>query len=123
MRAATTRLPADTTGGAAVTRAPDVRQDRARPAVMFRHRYLVIRDVRFPRRRDLTLGWNVVRQGGDDLSTWLCLGAVGIYFLLCRPGNRPALARCGVSLAHGRAALWFDGHPVRFAAREAPRQR
>lgn len=123
MRTADTHIPADTTGTSDVTRAPEFRQDRARPAVTFHRRSALIQDVRFPRRRDLALAWNVARQGGEDLSTWLRLGAVAIYVLACRLGHRLAPAPRGVPLAHGRAALWFDRHPVRFAAQEAPRQR
>ena len=119
MRTADTHIPADTTGTSDVTRAPEFRQDRARPAVTFHRRSALIQDVRFPRRRDLALAWNVARQGGEDLSTWLRHGAVPIYFLVSRPAPAPR----GVPLAHGRAALRFDRHPVRFAAQEAPRQR
>ncbi|HUG15696.1 MAG TPA: hypothetical protein VMM78_11845, partial [Thermomicrobiales bacterium] len=74
-------------------------------------REITITDARFPSGHARLLAWNVVMQGQQDLSTWLCRCASGRYYLLCRSGNRPELPYAVVSLSPERAAAWFAVHP------------
>lgn len=84
-----------------------------------RHRSVSIRDPRFPSGRARVLAWDVVCQGRSDLSTMLCRGALGDFFLLCRPGDHPDVAPAIVPLSAARAGAWFDSHPAHFATRDA----
>lgn len=76
-----------------------------------RRRDVIIVDDRLPMGRARLLAWNVVPQGRQDLSTWLCRGATGHYFVLCRSGNRAELLPAIVPLSPARAAAWFARHP------------
>jgi len=81
-------------------------------------RQVFIRDARFPSDRAQVLAWDVICQGTSDVSTMLCRGALGDFFLLRRSGDQPEIAARIVPMSSERAALWFDAHPVRFAPRD-----
>jgi hypothetical protein len=85
------------------------------PAGSSRRRNITIADERFPLGRAQVLAWNVVLQGQQDLSTWLCRDGNNTYFLFCRSGNRRDLPPAIVPMSPERASVWFAAHPVHIA--------
>ena len=67
-------------------------------------------DARLPSGSARLLAWDVVLQGRQDLSSWLCRAADQSFFLLCHSGNRPELPPAIVPLSPVRAATWFAAH-------------
>ena len=93
---------------------------RAIPGASSR-RVITILDARVPSGRAQLLAWDVVPQGQDDLSTFLCRSAAGAYFALNRSGSRPDLPDDIAPLLPRQAEAWFDTHPIHFADRDALR--
>ena len=92
--------------------------ERRASTVASSERVVTLVDARFPSGRAQVLAWDVVLQGQQDLSTWLCRSTSGDYFLLCRTALRPTMPAEIVPLSSARAATWFDAHPARFASRD-----
>ncbi len=88
--------------------------DRGTTTASHRRRRIFIDDARLLSGRAQLLGWDVIPQGQQDLSTWLCRGTGGDMFLLCRSGNRPDLLPAVVPLSAVRAATWFAAHTTHF---------
>ena len=84
-------------------------------------RVVTIIDARFPSGRAQILAWDVVLQGQQDLSTWLCRSTNGTYFLLCRTLMQPSMPAAIVPLSPARAVAWYDAHPAHFADRDVMR--
>lgn len=90
------------------------------PPESSRHHAIFIVDARFRLGHARALAWDVVCQGDNDLSTFLCRDVLGAYFLLCRSGRRLDKEPGIVPLSSGRATVWFEAHPVHFADWDAP---
>ncbi len=91
------------------------------PSASASKRMITVVDARVPSGRAQILAWDVVKQGDQDLSTFLCRGVGGEYFLLCRAATRPTMPPTLVPLSPIRAITWFDAHSTQFAERDMVR--